>query len=71
MAESVELVPLVDQERAAVLLGGLSVRTLERWRYEGTGPRFVRVGRRVMYAPRALAAFIERRSRTSTRGDLP
>lgn len=66
MVES-ELVPLVDQERAAALLGGLSVRTLERWRLEGCGPRFVRVGRRVMYEPRALATFIERRSRTSTR----
>ena len=67
MAESVELVPLVDQERAAALLGGLSVRTLERWRLEGCGPRFVRVGRRVMYEPSALADFVRRRSRTSTR----
>jgi len=62
-----ELTPLLDQEKAAALLGGLSVRTLERWRLEGCGPRFVRVGRRVMYRPADLGAFIERHARTSTR----
>ena len=27
----------------------LSVRSLERWRLEGKGPKFVRAGRRVLY----------------------
>lgn len=67
MAESVELVPLVDQERAAALLGGLSPRTLERWRAAGIGPRYIRCGRRVFYRPSDLGDFIERHARTSTR----
>lgn len=61
------LVALVGQRKAAELLGGISERTLERWRFEGCGPRFVRVGRRVMYEQSALADFVRRRSRTSTR----
>ena len=61
------LVALVGQRRAAEILGGISERTLERWRLEGRGPRFVRVGRRVMYEPSALADFIRRHSMTSTR----
>ena len=28
---------------------GLPVRTLEMWRYRGTGPRFVKIGRHVRY----------------------
>ena len=27
----------------------LSPRTLERWRYQGTGPQFLKVGGRVVY----------------------
>ena len=34
-----------------------SPRTLERWRANGTGPAFVRVGRRVAYTRRALREF--------------
>jgi len=65
--------PLSDQNLAAELLGGLSVRTLERWRIEGRGPRFVRVGRRVMYRAEDLAAFVEAGLRVSTcgRGSRP
>lgn len=35
---------LMDSEEAARLLR-VSVRTLEGWRYAGTGPRFVKFGR--------------------------
>ena len=40
--------PLLSQRDAARLLG-LSVRTLERMRVSGTGPRFLKIGGVVRY----------------------
>jgi hypothetical protein len=40
--------PLLDQKTTAKLLG-LSVRTLERHRLAGTGPRYARLGRLIRY----------------------
>lgn len=60
------LVPLVGTERAAELLGGLSPRTLERWRLDGQGPRYAKIGRRCMYRPEDLAAFVEAGLRSGT-----
>jgi hypothetical protein len=34
-----------------------SLRSLQRWRAAGTGPRFIRVGRRVIYRLSAVEAF--------------
>jgi predicted DNA-binding transcriptional regulator AlpA len=56
---------LLDQNEAARLLG-LSVRTLERHRVTGTGPRFTRIGRLVRYRSCDLADFVEQNLRTST-----
>jgi hypothetical protein len=42
------------------------VRTLERWRRSGTGPRFVRFGKRVRYHGADLVAFIEKKKREHT-----
>jgi hypothetical protein len=40
--------------------GGLSARTLERWRARGDGPPFVRLGRRRVFYRRAdLVAWVE------------
>jgi predicted site-specific integrase-resolvase len=61
--------PLLDQEKAASLLGGISPRTLERWRSQGKGPRYVKLGKRVFYRPEDLAAFIERNLRAGTYGE--
>ena len=61
--------PLVSQRRAAELLGGISVRTLEAWRLVGRGPKFVRIGRRAFYAPEDLRDYIERNKRSSTSGE--
>ena len=52
------LVPLVGPDRAAELLGGLSPRTLERWRIEGRGPAYVRVGRLIRYRTEDLEQFV-------------
>lgn len=38
----------------------LSPRSLERWRVDGEGPRFVKMGRRVVYEGRDLLAYVAR-----------
>ncbi len=57
------LVPMLDQNKAAEFLGGISPRTLEKWRTQGGGPRYSKLGRtsrsRVLYDPRDLANFLE------------
>ncbi len=55
---------LTQQEAAAYLR--LSPRTLERHRVEGTGSRFVKLGRRVLYRRSDLDAWAERRTFAST-----
>ena len=45
---------------AATYLGdGVSHRTLEGWRFRGVGPRYLRVGGRVLYDVADLDAFLE------------
>ena len=56
---------LLDQKTAAKLLG-LSVRTLERHRVAGTGPRFARLGRLVRYRENDLIEWIDKNLRNST-----
>ncbi len=55
---------LVQQEAAAYLR--LSPRTLERHRVAGTGPRFTKLGRRVVYALAELDAWATARTFQST-----
>jgi predicted DNA-binding transcriptional regulator AlpA len=46
---------------------GCAPQTLERWRTEGAGPRFVRLSPKlVAYDPVDLAAFVEARKAQST-----
>ena len=54
VAETGNRIPLFNQQQAAHCLG-LSVRTLERHRVAGTGPRFIRLGRLVKYRECNLA----------------
>jgi predicted DNA-binding transcriptional regulator AlpA len=50
---------VLNQKEAATLLG-VSARTLERLRLTGTGPRFAKVGGRLIrYRPSDLADYIE------------
>jgi excisionase family DNA binding protein len=56
---------LLDPKQAARILG-LSVRTLERHRIAGTGPRFARLGRLVRYRHSDLDQWVERNLRNST-----
>jgi excisionase family DNA binding protein len=56
---------LLDQKTAAKLLG-VSVRTLERHRITGTGPRFARLGRLIRYRRSDLDDWVQASLRTST-----
>lgn len=47
----------INETEAAQVLG-LSVRTLQAWRYFGKGPRFVRLGGAIRYLASDLDAFI-------------
>lgn len=56
---------LLDEKQAAGRLC-LAVRTLQKWRVVGGGPRFVKLGRSVRYRPEDLNQWIMQRQRTST-----
>lgn len=61
MAET-SINPYLRCERAAAYLG-VSPRTLEKWRRQGHGPRYVRLGSRlVAYLQRDLDAWATRQS---------
>lgn len=45
---------------------GLSVKTLRRWRQEGLGPVFCKLGARVTYLISEIEAFEQRNARHST-----
>ena len=45
---------------------GLSASTLSKLRVFGGGPKFHKIGRRVIYSTNDLDAFLQARSRTST-----
>jgi helix-turn-helix protein len=44
----------------------LQKQTLEAWRLRGTGPAFLKLGRRVVYRREALERFMAERERRST-----
>jgi len=49
---------LLDQRQAAEMLG-LSVKTLEAWRWRGRGPRWRKIGGAVRYEPADLREFVD------------
>jgi len=56
---------LLNNEEAARYLG-MSPDTLPRWRWAGTGPRFLKVGRKVKYRLTDLENYLDGRA-VSTR----
>ncbi|RMF05231.1 MAG: DNA-binding protein [Alphaproteobacteria bacterium] len=58
-------VPNLTTRQAARRLG-LSPRTLEKWRVEGNGPPFYKIGRRVAYLEADLVEWLRGRRRRST-----
>jgi hypothetical protein len=57
---------LYDTQTAAEYLGNLKPNTLEGWRVQGVGPRYVKCGRLVRYNVTDLDAYLESRVRSST-----
>ena len=60
---------LCERDAATYLAGEtvpISVRTLQRWRQEGIGPIFIKVGRAVRYRREDLDRFLEERKFLST-----
>ena len=46
---------------------GVSLSTLERWRCQGEGPPFIKIGRRrIAYRSRAVRQWLEAQERSST-----
>jgi predicted DNA-binding transcriptional regulator AlpA len=45
---------------------GMSVSTLNKWRVTGFGPKFVKLGKRVLYRDEDIEAFITAGIRSST-----
>jgi len=56
---------LMRETEAARLLG-LSARTLQKWRWNGRGPKFLRLNGAVRYARSDLENFVASARRTST-----
>lgn len=44
----------------------ISPRTLERWRWLGQGPRYIKIGGRVVYSVEEVEAFEAQQTRAST-----
>ena len=61
---------LYDEQSAGKYIGGanspVSPRTLQRWRLEGVGPTYVKLGRLVRYREADLDTFLEERTCSST-----
>lgn len=55
----------LDRDTAAAYLG-LKRKTLDNWRTQGRGPRYVKFGARVLYPVAELDAFAAASLRTST-----
>ena len=51
---------------AAAAWLGLSPRTLDRFRVEGRGPKFVKLGKRIFYLEADLREYVEGNRRQST-----
>lgn len=52
--------------KAAARFLGVSHRTLEDWRLRGGGPRFIKLGRRVVYTMSDLLEFVDGCRRSNT-----
>lgn len=57
--------PIFDTRAAAPLIG-VTPGTLQVWRCQGKGPRFIKSGSRVVYRLRDINAYLDSRIRKST-----
>lgn len=66
MTDSLSSPPRYLDSQAAADLYGVSTKTLEKWRQNGFGPPFVKLGKAVRYERAALLAWAEARTVRST-----
>ncbi|MCP5057796.1 MAG: helix-turn-helix domain-containing protein [bacterium] len=59
------MTPLLTERDASAALG-LSVRTLQKWRLQGCGPRLLKLGNAVRYAQADIDQFVAHARRRST-----
>jgi predicted DNA-binding transcriptional regulator AlpA len=57
--------PFLRTQEAARFIG-LSYRTLEKYRMSGTGPKYMKIGGRIVYAVKDLREWAERSARRAT-----
>lgn len=50
------MIDFLDTSQAAKILRQ-SVRTLQRWRWQGRGPEYARIGRRILYSSTAISDY--------------
>lgn len=62
---SLDMPGLLTEHDASQRLG-LSVRTLQKWRLQGNGPRFLKLGHSVRYDPADLDEYVAQARRRST-----
>jgi predicted DNA-binding transcriptional regulator AlpA len=65
LAEACAMTTLHDVGATAKILG-ISKSSLNKWRLEGRGPRFIKIERRVRYSDDDIDAYLAARRRTST-----
>jgi len=65
-----ELTKLLSTAEAARVLT-VQPNTLEKWRHQGVGPAFCKIGGRIAYDPRDIATWLEKRKVTSTSAPIP
>ena len=58
---------LYTQDQLSPILG-LSLAWFERCRWSGTGPKFVKLGRKVVYRGSDILEWMDNQTRTSTSG---
>jgi hypothetical protein len=56
---------LLDEKKAALFLQ-VSPKTLQSWRFKGSGPIFRKIGSLVRYLERDLISYVEGQARHST-----
>jgi len=62
---SPEMIGLLTPAAAAALIGS-SLPTLARWRRIGTGPKFVKLGRKIFYQRDRLMEWVESNAASTT-----
>jgi len=56
----------MDTEALAEYLGGASVWTVRHWRYQKTGPKGIKVGKRVLYGQSDVDRWLSERDEAAT-----